>query len=100
MIEITQVYERYTSHSNDAERGDVLHRCLFGEHCRPEQLVAADFSLDDYSVSIDRSVPNYTYYRLYPIEIGSCTKCGGIGEVNSPTYDDPAKIVECRSCTN
>lgn len=65
-IEITQVYERYTSYSNDAERGDVLHRCLFGEHCRPEQLVAADFDLKDYRISIDRSVPCYTYYRLYP----------------------------------
>jgi len=63
MIEITQVYEKYVSYSNDAERGDVLHRILWTARRKPTL-----YELSCYRCSIsDES--GYTYHRLYPLEV-------------------------------
>jgi len=62
---ITQVYEKYVSYSNDAERGDELHRVLYTARRIPENFLTQD-ELSFYRCSVSEEF-GYTYYRLYPI---------------------------------
>ena len=61
MKSITQVYEKYVSYSNDAERGDELHRILWTAERKPTL-----YELSCYRSSVSTEF-GYTYYRLYPI---------------------------------